>query len=314
MATKRRGGLGKGLDSLIPVKKAEQVPAPEKESGSRRHEKTVQSEENEYNNKEENQDIVTYVRTALIEPDREQPRKSFRKEELEELAASIKSKGVLEPLLVQKEDNHYTIIAGERRWRACQIAGLKEIPVIVRNYSRQERVEISLIENIQREDLNPIEEALAYQRLSDEFGLKQEDIARKVSKSRTAITNTLRLLKLAPKVQQLVIDDQLSMGHARTLIPVEDEQVQLMLAEKIISGNLSVREAEKLVKNLDRVKPETGRTTDEMDIYYRDFAWKMNQSLGMKVAIQPKSKGGGKVEIEFSNNDDLEKIMDRMIR
>jgi len=314
MATKKRGGLGKGLDSLIPVKSSEQSSTSEKSSGTRHSEKKEHSSESEHYNKEEKQDLVTYIRTALIEPDREQPRKNFKKEELEELAASIRSKGVLEPLLVQKEDGHYIIIAGERRWRACQIAGLKEIPVIVRNYSRQERVEISLIENIQREDLNPIEEALAYQRLSDEFGLKQEEIAQKVSKSRTAITNTLRLLRLAPEVQQFVIDAALSMGHARTLIPIEDHQVQLMLAEKIINENLSVRDAEKLVKNLDKVKTVTPKATDEMDIYYRDFAWKMNQSLGMKVAIKPTSKGSGKVEIEFTNNDELEKIMDRMIR
>ena len=224
-------GLGKGLDSLIPA--------------------SVTGSSNE---KKEQKQAETIVKIAKVEPNRDQPRKNFDEDALQELADSIKQFGMLQPILVQNRKDYYEIIAGERRWRAAKIAGLKEIPVIIRNYTNQEIVEISLIENIQREDLNPIEEALAYKRLLEEFQLKQDEVAERVSKSRTAVTNSMRLLKLCDGVQQMIIDDMLSTGHARALIPIEDQELQLQLAQRIFDEKLSVREVEKLVKSL--LKPE----------------------------------------------------------
>lgn len=286
-------GLGKGLDSLIPaaVPKAEPVRSAEKteESGN-----------------------GTYVKITKVEPNREQPRKNFDEDALQELADSIKQYGIVEPLIVQDRKTHYEIIAGERRWRAAKLAGLKEVPVIVRNYSEQEIVEISLIENIQREDLNPIEEAQAYKRLLTEFNLKQDEIAERVSKSRTAVTNSMRLLKLCEEVQQMIIDDMITTGHARALIPIEDAEQQYTIAQKVFDEKLSVRDVEKLVKNLNKPEKVKKEVVEDkaLEAIYQNLEEKLKQSLGTKVSISSKGAGTGKLEIEFYTHDDLEKITD----
>lgn len=293
MAGKAARGLGKGLDSLIPVA----VPQAEK--------KTVEETK-------ENNGQGTYVKITKVEPNREQPRKNFDEDALQELADSIKQYGIVEPLIVQDRKTHYEIIAGERRWRAAKLAGLKEVPVIVRNYTEQEIVEISLIENIQREDLNPIEEAQAYKRLLTEFNLKQDEVAERVSKSRTAVTNSMRLLKLCDEVQQMIIDDMITTGHARALISIEDAEQQYTIAQKVFDEKLSVRDVEKLVKNLN--KPEKAKkeamTDKALEAVYQDLEEKLKQSLGTKVAITSKGAGAGKLEIEFYTHDDLEKLTD----
>ena len=287
MAPKTRG-LGRGLDSLIPTSVGEDKIIQEvaKKSGS--SESTV--------------DI------NLINPNREQPRKEFNKEKLEELADSIKQHGLIEPILVQDRKDHYEIIAGERRWRAAKLAGLKEVPVVIREFSEQEIVEISLIENIQREDLNAIEEALAYKSLMDKFGLKQEEVATKVSKNRVTVANSLRLLKLCDVVQKMVIDKQISEGHARALIGIEDKDKQIALAERIVKNKLSVRDIERIVKEGDASKSPKKELPHELDLFYKDMAEKMKTSLGTKVSITGKGDGSGKIEIEFYSNDDLDRI------
>lgn len=286
-------GLGKGLDSLIPVA----VP------------KTELTEKEE--NKEDNTQGI-YVKITKVEPNREQPRKNFDEDALQELADSIKQYGIVEPLIVQDRKTYYEIIAGERRWRAAKLAGLKEVPVIIRNYTEQEIVEISLIENIQREDLNPIEEAQAYKRLLTEFNLKQDEVAERVSKSRTAVTNSMRLLKLCDEVQQMIIDDMITTGHARALISIEDPEQQYTIAQKVFDEKLSVRDVEKLVKNLnkpEKVKKEV--VADKaLEAVYQDLEEKLKQSLGTKVSIASKGDGSGRLEIEFYTHDDLEKITD----
>ena len=236
-------GLGKGLDALIPA-----------------GDKKITKEEN-------TKGAETVVKITKVEPNRSQPRKNFDEDALQELADSIKQFGLLQPILVQDKGEYYEIIAGERRWRAAKLAGLKEVPVIIRNYSSQEIVEISLIENIQREDLNPIEEAQAYKRLLTEFNLKQDEVAERVSKSRTAVTNSMRLLKLCDGVQQMIIDDMLSTGHARALIPIEDPELQLQLAQRIFDEKLSVREVEKLVKSI--LKPAEEKPKKEEIYFFR---------------------------------------------
>ena len=228
----KRGGLGKGLDSLIPDKKVNKESTVEKKK-----EETVKNGEQ-------------MIKVSMIEPNREQPRRMFEEDSLLELADSIKQFGVLQPILVQKKSDYYEIIAGERRWRAAKLAGIKEVPVIVREFTEQQAVEIALIENIQRENLNPIEEAMAFKRLLEEFSLKQDEVAERVSKSRTAVTNSMRLLKLDQRVQQMIIDDMISTGHARTLLAIEDGEQQYILANKIFDEKLSVRETEKLIKEL----------------------------------------------------------------
>lgn len=285
-------GLGKGLDALIP-----NVTSDTKGKSSV---KSIEEKEPE-----------TIVKITKIEPNREQPRKNFDEDALQELADSIKQFGLLQPILVQDRKTYYEIIAGERRWRAAKLAGLKEVPVIIRDYTDQEIVEISLIENIQREDLNPIEEALAYKRLLTEFNLKQDEVAERVSKSRTAVTNSMRLLKLCDKVQQMIIDDMISSGHARALISIENPEEQYNIAQKIFDEKLSVRDVEKLVKNLN--KPEKLKKEKEEDksleVIYQDVEEKLKQSLGTKVSIASKGNGSGKIEIEFYSHDDLEKII-----
>ena len=283
-------GLGKGLDALIPA-----------------GDKKITKEEN-------TKGAETVVKITKVEPNRSQPRKNFDEDALQELADSIKQFGLLQPILVQDKGEYYEIIAGERRWRAAKLAGLKEVPVIIRNYSSQEIVEISLIENIQREDLNPIEEAQAYKRLLTEFNLKQDEVAERVSKSRTAVTNSMRLLKLCDGVQQMIIDDMLSTGHARALIPIEDPELQLQLAQRIFDEKLSAREVEKLVKSILKPaeeKPKKEEIPQSLMYVYQNIENKLKDKLSRKVAISPKGKNGsGKIEIEFYSNDDLEKLIE----
>ena len=283
-------GLGKGLDALIPA-----------------GDKKITKEEN-------TKGAETVVKITKVEPNRSQPRKNFDEDALQELADSIKQFGLLQPILVQDKGEYYEIIAGERRWRAAKLAGLKEVPVIIRNYSSQEIVEISLIENIQREDLNPIEEAQAYKRLLTEFNLKQDEVAERVSKSRTAVTNSMRLLKLCDGVQQMIIDDMLSTGHARALIPIEDPELQLQLAQRIFDEKLSVREVEKLVKSILKPaeeKPKKEEIPQSLMYVYQNIENKLKDKLSRKVEISPKGKNGsGKIEIEFYSNDDLEKLIE----
>lgn len=299
MAAKVSRGLGKGLDSLIPM-------------GSGSSEKKADSKEEDKESKD-GKATETVVKITQVEPNREQPRKNFDEDALQELADSIKQFGLLQPILVQDRKTHYEIIAGERRWRAAKLAGLKEVPVIIRDYTDQEIVEISLIENIQREDLNPIEEAQAYKRLLTEFNLKQDEVAERVSKSRTAVTNSMRLLKLCDEVQQMIIDDMLSTGHARALISIEDPEQQYTIAQKIFDEKLSVREVEKLVKDLnkpEKPKKESNKEDKSLDIIYEAIEEKLKQSLGTKVEISSKGNGAGKLEIEFYNHDDLDRIIE----
>ena len=258
----------------------------------------------------------TLVKITKVEPNREQPRKNFNEDALQELADSIKQFGLLQPILVQDRKTHYEIIAGERRWRAAKLAGLKEVPVIIRDYTEQEIVEISLIENIQREDLNPIEEAQAYKKLLTEFNLKQDEVAERVSKSRTAVTNSMRLLKLCDEVQQMIIDDMISTGHARALISIEDPEQQYTIAQRVFDEKLSVRDVEKLVKDLNKPqKPKKEVVEDKsLDIIYQDVEEKLKQSLGTKVSIASKGNGAGKFEIEFYTHDDLDKIIELLTR
>jgi len=276
-------------------------------------------EKAEKTNKEKSDAII--VRISEVEPNREQPRKKFDEEKLQELSESIKTYGLLQPILVQKRDEYYEIIAGERRWRAALKAGLKEIPVIVGDYSEKEILELSLIENIQREDLNPIEEAEAYKRLMDEFRLGQAEVAARVSKSRSAVANSLRLLKLEERVRKMVVDGQLSMGHARAILPIEDADQQYALAQKITEKQLSVRETEKIVKEMLKsgagsekgaVKIERQEEDPSIAIIYKQIEERLQQSLHTKVSIQRKRNGHGKLQIDFYNSDDLEKIIDRL--
>lgn len=291
MAVKKRG-LGAGLDNLIPDYSAERKEKKEEE--------------------QQNVSRETLISINDIEPNRAQPRSHFDEDALQELADSIKQYGIIEPLIVQKKGNRFEIIAGERRWRAARIAGMKEVPVVVKEYSENEIFTIALIENIQREDLNPIEEAQAYKRLLTEFNLKQDEVAERVSKSRTAVTNSMRLLKLCDDVQKMVIDNMISTGHARALISIEDEKQQYEIAKKIYEEKLNVRDVEKLVKNLNKpVKIKKTTVTDEsLEAVYQDIEENLKQKLSTKVSITSKGNGAGKIEIEFYSHDDLEKIME----
>ena len=297
MATRPSRGLGKGLESLIPNAVGE--AKMKKEAAS---EETGRSEE---------KGTETILKITMVEPNRKQPRKNFDEDSLQELCDSIKQVGLIQPILVQDRKSHYEIIAGERRWRAAKMAGLKEIPVIIRNYSEQEIMEISLIENIQREDLNPIEEAQAFKRLLTEFNLKQAEVAERVSKSRAAVTNSIRLLKLTDKVQQMVIDDMISTGHARALLAVEDPETQYVLAQQIFDQKLSVRDVEKLVKKLNAPEKEKNKTEDKtLQVIYQDIEDRLKQRLSTKVTVSSKGEGSGKIEIEFYNHEDLDRLLD----
>ncbi len=296
MAGKTARGLGKGLDSLIPdavgEAKAKKDAAESKTPGDTAAQETL-------------------VKITAVEPNRKQPRKNFDEDSLQELADSIRQVGVIQPILVQDRKDHYEIIAGERRWRAAKLAGLKEVPVIIRDYTEQEIMEISLIENIQREDLNPIEEAQAYKRLLTEFNLKQDEVAERVSKSRTAVTNSMRLLKLTDRVQQMVIDEMISTGHARALLAIDNPEEQYEIAQRIFDEKLSVREVEKLVKNLhkpEKIKKKPNDAT--LQVIYQDIEDKLKQRLSTKVTVTPKGEGSGKIEIEFYNHEDLDRLLD----
>ena len=293
----KRNGLGKGLDSLIPNKtagKSEKTSSKKSSDDSKKEDKTGE----------------VMVKINSVEPNREQPRKDFDEDSLVELADSIKQFGILQPLIVQQKKDYYEIIAGERRWRAAKMAGIKEVPVIIKNYTDQEIVEISLIENIQRENLNPIEEAMAFKRLLEEFDLKQDEVAERVSKSRTAVTNSMRLLKLSERVQQMIIDDMISTGHARALLALDDEEQQYQLANRIFDEKLSVRETEKLVKALNDPKKMVKKEKIEHTFVYENLEERMKGIIGTKVRVNPKANGKGKIEIEYYSEDELERIYD----
>ena len=382
MATKRRGGLGRGLDKLIPNKSAfsdsakskvspdngvkttntemapedssirnesqnndsemaisepiQEIMEEKSESGnqlgsdmissdkstdsndsySETEDEIASSTEDVYDSSSESNDkgdSVLIMKISSVEPNRDQPRKHFSEEGIEELASSIKQYGIIQPLLVQKREDYYEIIAGERRWRAAMKAGLKEVPVIVKDYSNREAVEISLIENIQREDLNPIEEALAYDRLIQEFELTQEQVAGRVSKSRSAVTNSLRLLKLADDVRQMVIAGDISEGHARTLLGLPNEEMQRLLAERIVKEKLSVRETEKLVKKLTSNTPKKTKARDyQKEAILGNLSEQLKVILGTKVSITEKGKSKGKIEIEYYSDDELNRIFEML--
>lgn len=293
----KRKGLGRGLNTLIPS-----APIPD-----------AKMEDIAEMTKQKSEYPEMTLSINEIEPNPDQPRNQFDEDSLQELADSIQQYGVLQPLLVKKKDGYYEIIAGERRWRAAKIAGVDKVPVIVRNFDENEIVEIALIENIQREDLSPIEEALAYQRLMKEHHLKQDQIAEKVSKSRAAITNSLRLLKLDPRVQDMLEEEMISTGHARALLAIHDRDLQYEIAVKVFDEKLSVRDIEKMVKDLNRPKKEKAKEDTEYQFLYKDLEESMKQILGSKVSIKNRKNNKGKIEIEYYSRDELERIVD-MIR
>ena len=321
MAVKKKG-LGRGLDALFPEKPAEKKPVPKtitKEVNPKQEAESVKTTVPASDKKEMTADAPTevkktemLVKISKVEPNRTQPRKQFDEDALVELSESIKQFGILQPLLVSDKGDYYEIIAGERRWRAAKLAGLKEVPVIIKEFNDQQVVEISLIENIQREDLNPIEEAMAYKRLINEFKLKQDSIAERVSKSRTAVTNSLRLLKLDERVQQMLIDEMISAGHARAILAIPDKDKQASVAMKVFDEKLSVRETEKLVKHIvepPKKKAEKQVNTAE-DAIYESLEEKMKGIVGTRVFIHRKKNNKGKIEIEYYSRDELERIIE----
>lgn len=301
----KKSGLGRGLDALFPEKPVQSKPQNRKipkESISAPREKEKESQ---------NTNGIITVKISKVEPNRDQPRKKFEEDSLLELSESIKQYGVLQPLLVSDKKDYYEIIAGERRWRAAKMAGLKEIPVIIKEFTSQETVEISLIENIQREDLNPVEEALAYKRLIEEFHLKQDEIADRVSKSRTAVTNSLRLLKLDPRVQNMVIEEMITAGHARAILGISDPDTQEMVAAKVFDNKLSVRETEELVRKILKPSKKKEKISNPAeDAVYESLEEKMKGITGTRVFIHRKKNNKGKIEIEYYSRDDLERIID----
>ncbi len=286
----KKRGLGRGLNALINT--GPDIEVKEK-------------------SKDNNDNKEVFVNISLVEPNRNQPRKEFDKEALSELADSIKQYGILQPIMVQKNGDMYEIIAGERRWRAAKEAGLKEVPVIVRDYDKQKIMEISIIENIQRENLNPIEEAMAYQCLMEEYGLKHDELADKVSKNRSTITNSMRLLRLSENIQQMIIDGKISTGHAKVLLSVENKEEQEKIAAELISKSLSVRELEKLVKKYikPRKKKENKETID-YSLFYKEYEDKLKDILGTKVQINTKDKNKGRIEIDYYSAAELERIVE----
>lgn len=294
MTTKKKTGLGRGLNTLIPS-------APVKDTES---EKILK--------KEEQIKSEIMVPILKVEPNPNQPRRQFDEDSLQELADSVKQYGILQPLIVKKHEKFYEIIAGERRWRAAKLAGLKEVPVLIRDYAENEIVEIALIENIQREDLNPIEEALAYKRLMEEFSLKQDQVAAKVSKSRVAITNSLRLLKLDQRVQNLLSEEMITTGHARALLAIDDPDQQYETAMKVFDEKLSVREIEKLVKQMSKKKKETPKEEDKIQEYlFANIEESLKQALGSKVNIKNRNNKG-KIEIEYYSKEELDRLVDML--
>lgn len=307
----RKNGLGRGLDALFPEKtpvSRENVRKPVTKPTKKTEISVKADQKNESSNQKK---TAMMVKISNVEPNRDQPRKQFDEDALLELSESVKQYGILQPLLVSDKKDYYEIIAGERRWRAAKLAGLKEVPVIVKEFSAQELVEISLIENIQREDLNPVEEAMAYKRLMDEFHLKQDEIADRVGKSRTAVTNSMRLLKLSAKVQQMLIDEMITAGHARAILAVSDMEKQESLAMRVFDEKLSVRETEKLVKAvLAPPKENKPHSYSAEDVAYENLEEKMKSIMGTKVLIHRKKNDKGKIEIEYYSRDELERIID----
>ena len=303
----KKSGLGRGLDALFPEKTVQSKPKTVK---TVKEEKKV-AVDTKKSSQQETSNGERMMKISMIEPNREQPRKKFDEDALQELSESIKQYGILQPLLVSDKKDYYEIVAGERRWRAAKMAGLKEVPVVVKEFSTQEIVEISLIENIQREDLNPVEEAMAYKRLIDEFHLKQDEIAERVSKSRTAVTNSMRLLKLDSRVQQMMVDEMISAGHARAILAISDPEQQYTAAMKVFDEKLSVRETEKLVKSIltpTKKKPVVSNPTE--DAIYESLEEKMKGITGTRVFIHRKKNNKGKIEIEYYSRDDLDRIID----
>ena len=303
----KKSGLGRGLDALFPEKTVQSKPKTVK---TVKEEKKV-AVDTKKSSQQETSNGERMMKISMIEPNREQPRKKFDEDALQELSESIKQYGILQPLLVSDKKDYYEIVAGERRWRAAKMAGLKEVPVVVKEFSTQEIVEISLIENIQREDLNPVEEAMAYKRLIDEFHLKQDEIAERVSKSRTAVTNSMRLLKLDSRVQQMMVDEMISAGHARAILAISDPEQQYNAAMKVFDEKLSVRETEKLVKSIltpTKKKPVVSNPTE--DAIYESLEEKMKGITGTRVFIHRKKNNKGKIEIEYYSREDLERIID----
>lgn len=303
----KKSGLGRGLDALFPEKTVQSKPKTVK---TVKEEKKV-AVDTKKSSQQETSNGERMMKISMIEPNRGQPRKKFDEDALQELSESIKQYGILQPLLVSDKKDYYEIVAGERRWRAAKMAGLKEVPVVVKEFSTQEIVEISLIENIQREDLNPVEEAMAYKRLIDEFHLKQDEIAERVSKSRTAVTNSMRLLKLDSRVQQMMVDEMISAGHARAILAISDPEQQYNAAMKVFDEKLSVRETEKLVKSIltpTKKKPVASNPTE--DAIYESIEEKMKGITGTRVFIHRKKNNKGKIEIEYYSRDDLDRIID----
>ncbi len=293
MAGKRKSALGNGLEGMFGI------------------EETV--------TEEKNVSRETFLRLSEIEPNRTQPRRNFDEDALQELADSIKQYGIIQPIVVQKKEKRYEIIAGERRWRAARKAGLLEAPVIIKEFAPEDVFAVALIENIQREDLNPIEEAQAYSRLIQEYHLKQDELAEKVAKNRVTITNSMRLLKLDERVQQMLIDNMLTGGHARALLSITDKEEQHLLAMRVFDEKLSVRETESLVKRTlaereKQEKPKTEKTSQEDKLIYRDVENRMKDILGTKVEIKKKTKDKGKIEIEYYSLEELERLIDMINR
>lgn len=310
--TRGKKGLGRGLGAFFGDDVVEEIEEDAKEKRKAiNREKTVKTTPKKIASEEPAGSEIK-MKINRIQPNADQPRKDFAEEAIQELAESIKKYGVLQPLLVQKKGDLYEIIAGERRWRAAKLAGLKEVPVVIREYNAQQTMEIALIENVQREDLNPIEEAMAYQRLMQEFNLKQEEIAERVSKNRTTITNSMRLLKLHPDVQQLLMEGQISSGHARTLLGLENAEQQVELAKKIVAAHLSVREAEKAVKQLSKTaKPKKTKEVDQaLELAFQEIEERLKSVMGTKVNINRKDKSKGRVEIEYYSEEELERIVE----
>ncbi len=294
MSVKKKGGLGRGLDALIPKgDKATEQPA----------DVSVGSGD-------------SYLDINKVEPNREQPRKKFDEDSLEELSESIKQHGILEPLIVVKKDDYFMIVAGERRWRAAKMAGLKQVPAIVRDLNEQQILEISLIENLQREDLNPIEEALAYKKLIDELHMKQDEVAERVSKSRAAVTNSMRLLKLDQRVQEMLIEDLISQGHARAILGIEDGDRQYEFAQRVMDQKMSVRDVEKEIKKMQREAEATKDEIEELDpkliAILAEQQEKLKGILGTKVVINARNSQRGKIEIEYYSSDDLDLLISKM--
>lgn len=303
----KKSGLGRGLDALFPEKTVT-VKSGTKEVKAKT---TAHQKKKSDTIQEKILGGPMMVKISSVEPDREQPRKKFDEDALLELSESIKQYGVLHPLLVSDKKDYYEIIAGERRWRAAKMAGLKEIPVVIKEFTAQEVVEISLIENIQREDLNPVEEALAYKRLIEEFHLKQDEIAERVSKSRTAVTNSMRLLKLSPRVQEMIVDEMISAGHARAILGIADPETQEMVALKVFDQKLSVRETEELVRKLLKPSHKKEKVSNPAeDAVYESLEEKMKGITGTRVFIHRKKNNKGKIEIEYYSREDLERIID----